>query len=72
MSNMYNKKTKQKQRGYTLLEYAAGATVLLALLYAGLNTMGSGIRDLLGGIGTWASAQTTGLPTNPNSGTSTN
>jgi hypothetical protein len=58
-------KHHRNQRGYTLLEYAAGATVLLALLYAGLNTMGTGIKDLMGGIGTWAAAQSASLPNNP-------
>lgn len=58
-------KHHRNQKGYTLLEYAAGATVLLALLYAGLNTMGTGIKDLMGGIGTWAAAQSASLPNNP-------
>lgn len=60
-------KIGKKQKGYTLLEYAAGATVLLALLYGGLNAMGNGIQDLLTGIGTWAAQQDASLPINPNS-----
>lgn len=55
-------KENKKQSGYTLLEYAAGAALLVSLLYAGINIMGGGIESLLTGIGNWASSQTTKLP----------
>lgn len=54
-------KRNNKRKGYTLLEYAAGAAVLMGILYAGLNTMGSGVRDLLDGVGQWASSQKSNL-----------
>ena len=67
MSQQNLRKRKQsykKQKGYTLLEYAAGATVLMSLLYGGLNAMGNGIQDLMAGIGTWAAQQDASLPGN--------
>lgn len=58
---------RKKQKGYTLLEYSAGAAILMGILYVGVNAMGSGIKDLMTGVGSWASQQTSSLP----SGTST-
>jgi len=45
------------ERGFTLLEYCAGAAVIVVVLYTGMNTMGEGIRDFMNGIGTWAKAR---------------
>lgn len=53
-------KTK-RQRGYTLLEYAAGAAVLMGLLYLGVQAMGGGIQDLLTSIGEWARSRSSDL-----------
>lgn len=47
----------KKSRGYTLLEYSAGAAILMGILYAGLTTMGNGVKDLLNGVGVWATQQ---------------
>ena len=44
----------KKQRGYTLLEYAAGAAVLMGLLYIGVQALGGGVQDLLEAVGVWA------------------
>jgi len=44
----------KKQKGYTLLEYAAGAAVLMGLLYIGVKAMGGGVQDLLEAVGVWA------------------
>jgi hypothetical protein len=52
----------KKQKGYTLLEYAAGAALLVSLLYVGVNLMGTGIQGLLSSIGAWAGQQSTKLP----------
>jgi hypothetical protein len=51
----------KKQRGYTLLEYAAGAAVLMGLLYLGVQAMGGGIQDLLTSIGEWARSRSSDL-----------
>jgi len=51
----------KKDRGYTLLEYAVGAAVLVGIIVAGLNAMGSGVVNLFNGIGEWASGQVGGI-----------
>jgi hypothetical protein len=50
----FNNKKNVKQSGFTLLEYAAGAAVLMGILYVGVRTMGFGIQDLMGSVGKWA------------------
>jgi type II secretory pathway pseudopilin PulG len=56
----------RRQRGYTLLEYAAGAAILLGLLTVGLTNMGTGVRDLLTRIGNFATQSQ--LPAPPSGG----
>lgn len=53
---MTNKKTvlRREQRGYTLLEYCAGAAIIAGILWGALNTLGGNLNTLLEGIGTWA------------------
>lgn len=64
------KKTTKRpnEAGYTLLEYAAGAAILIGILFAGLTALGNGTNDLLKGVGDWARSQTSRLP-NTESGT---
>jgi hypothetical protein len=50
-----------RQRGYTLLEYAAGAAILMGILYVGMQSLGGGIQSLLQEIGTWASERSNDL-----------
>ena len=49
----------RKERGYTLLEYCAGAAVILGVVLSALNAMGSGINALMTGIGAWATERAT-------------
>ena len=65
---MQKRNRKNNRRGYTLLEYSAGAAILMGILYTGLNSMGTGIKDLLNGVGVWATAQKDNL----NNGSSSN
>ncbi len=51
------KRIAGKQAGYTLLEYVAGASILLAVVYFGLNQMGQGLREFFVGVGSWATHQ---------------
>jgi hypothetical protein len=51
----------KKQRGYTLLEYAAGAAVLMGLLYIGVQALGGGVQDLLEAVGVWARSRSSDL-----------
>lgn len=45
------------EEGFTLLEYCAGAAVLLTIVWLGLTTMGTGVQTLLIRIGDWATAE---------------
>lgn len=45
------------QKGYTLLEYCAGAAIVVTVLYGALDTLGGNVSKFLGGIGTWAAAK---------------
>jgi hypothetical protein len=62
-------KKRTQQGGYALLEYAAGAAVLLGFLYIGAKAMGGGINSLLTNVGTWAQARSADLTQNGQQGT---
>jgi hypothetical protein len=53
----------KNEKGYTLLEYAAGAAVLMGLLYIGVQALGSGVQDLLEAVGVWARSRSGDLTT---------
>jgi Flp pilus assembly pilin Flp len=42
------------EKGYTLLEYCAGAAIIVTVLYTALNGLGDQLSSFLGNIGTWA------------------
>ncbi len=50
---------KGSVKGFTLLEYCAGAAVLAAIVYGGVTAMGGGVDRLVRQIGIWADARTT-------------
>lgn len=57
MKNNVSKSLSQRrksQKGFTLLEYCAGAAVLAAVIFGALNTMGGQIGDLMTSIGDWS------------------
>jgi hypothetical protein len=43
-----------KQRGYTLLEYCAGAAIIAGILWTALNSLGGDLATLLSAVGEWA------------------
>ena len=47
--------------GYALLEYAAGAAILLGVFYVGVRALGGGVSDLLTNVGDWARARSSDL-----------
>lgn len=58
------KTAKQKnEKGYTLLEYCAGAAIIAGILWTGLNALGGDLVDLLGSVGQWAQARSGGVVT---------
>lgn len=59
---MTNKKqirmrNRRKESAFTLLEYCAGAAVLMVLIWGAINAMGGNVADLLDSIGNWASSR---------------
>ena len=52
---------KNLQRGYTLLEYCAGAALIAGIIWVALNAMGQNISTLLNAIGQWASTRAGGI-----------
>ena len=50
---------KGSERGFSLLEYCAGAAVIMVTVWAALNAMGTNISNLLGAIGEWATKRQT-------------
>lgn len=57
---MHSKRRKndRDQKGYTLLEYCAGAAIIAGILWGSLNTLGSNLSALLNGVGEWAVRRT--------------
>lgn len=47
----------RKERGFTLLEYCAGAAVVAAVIWGAFYALGSDIRQFMGDIGAWAKAR---------------
>jgi Flp pilus assembly pilin Flp len=58
---------KREERGYTLLEYAAGAALIAIIVGITVTAIGTGFTNLGGSIGTWATREGTELlANNPN------
>lgn len=47
----------RKEKGFSLLEYCAGAAVILVTIWGALTIMGGNIDTLLRSIGTWATTR---------------
>lgn len=50
-----------KQKGYTLLEYCAGAAIIAGILWGALNALGGDLVELLNAVGNWADDRTGGI-----------
>ena len=53
-----------EERGYTLLEYAAGAALIAIIVGLTITAIGTGFTDLGGQIGAWASREGSDLAAN--------
>lgn len=49
------------QRGYTLLEYCAGAALIAGVIWVAMNALGQNISALLNAVGQWAATRTGGI-----------
>jgi hypothetical protein len=55
------RKNRRSERGISLLEYCAGAAVLLGIVWTAMTLMGQDVSALLQSIGGWAVAQKTDI-----------
>ena len=51
------KKNTRKQKGFTLLEYCAGAAVIIGVVWGAVNTMGGSLSNVFKSVSTWADGQ---------------
>lgn len=58
------KQNTKTQRGYTLLEYCAGAAIIAGILWTALNSLGGDLQGLLNSVGQWAQSRTNAVVTN--------
>jgi hypothetical protein len=56
--NVEKQNRNRRERGYTLLEYCAGAAVIAGVLWTALSALGGDISSLLGSVGGWANKRT--------------
>ena len=54
MKSLVRIKKKNSEAGITLLEYCAGAAVVIGLLYGSMALMGQSVQGLFTAIGDWA------------------
>lgn len=69
LSNLVSIRRRKNEKGYTLLEYTAGAVVIVTAVYAALQTFGVSMSQLLGSLGDWAeqrASEIDGAGTNQN------
>ena len=45
------------ERGFTLLEYCAGAAVIATVVFAGLQLFGTSLSEFFDGLGAWVTAR---------------
>ena len=58
------KKNSNKERGYTLLEYAAGAALIAIIVGLTVTSIGGGFQNLGNSISAWATREGTELQSN--------
>jgi len=51
-----------KEEGFTLLEYAAGAAILIATVYVGMTAFGGSLQGFFVKLGDWVGNQGNNLP----------
>ena len=47
------------EKGFTLLEYCAGAAVIAGVIWVAMSTLGNNLGDLLTALGEWATQRVT-------------
>lgn len=57
------RRKNKNQKGFTLLEYCAGAAVIAGIVYGGLNIMGNQMSGFFTGLGTWIGTRASSFAT---------
>jgi hypothetical protein len=55
------KSESKRERGYTLLEYCAGAAIIAGILWTALSNLGGDLTGLLNAVGTWSNSRRDGI-----------
>ena len=50
-------RARRDERGYTLLEYVAGAAIIGGIVFTALTSFGGDMAGFLGNLGSWAQAR---------------
>jgi hypothetical protein len=58
------KSASERERGYTLLEYCAGAAIIAGILWTALSNLGTDLTGLLNAVGTWSNSRRDGIAQN--------
>lgn len=57
---------KNKQKGMTLLEYCAGAAVILGVVFVAFQTLGDSMQTFFDGVSSWMTSNAPGGGTGGN------
>jgi Flp pilus assembly pilin Flp len=55
------KSVSKRERGYTLLEYCAGAAIIAGILWTALSNLGTDLTGLLDAVGAWSNSRRDGV-----------
>jgi Flp pilus assembly pilin Flp len=55
------KAANKRERGYTLLEYCAGAAIIAGILWTALSNLGTDLTGLLDAVGAWSNSRRDGI-----------
>ena len=55
---------RRDQRGITLLEYCAGAAILLGIIWGAMSLLGTNVSKLLASVAGWADREATTIDQN--------
>lgn len=56
---MKKQQRRKNERGFTLLEYVAGAAIITGIVWGSLNALGGSLSTMIGNVGTWADNRAT-------------
>ncbi len=69
---------RRGESGFTILEYCAGAAIIIGVVWGAMSTLGTSMGNLIGAITSWANTRTseinagsTGTGTGTGNGTGT-